>query len=44
MPTCIKPKERCGIYVLGFANGERYVGQAVDGFDDFQFSQHFTSP
>lgn len=25
-----KPKERCGIYVLGFANGERYVGQAVD--------------
>jgi hypothetical protein len=25
-----KPRERCGIYVLGFANGERYVGQAVD--------------
>ncbi|MFC3861030.1 GIY-YIG nuclease family protein [Deinococcus antarcticus] len=22
--------QRCGIYVLGFADGERYVGQAVD--------------
>lgn len=25
-----KPQERCGIYVLRFANGESYVGQAVD--------------
>lgn len=33
-----KPRERCGIYVLGFANGERYVGQAVDVVR--RFSQH----
>ncbi len=25
-----KPKNRCGIYVLHFANGDFYVGQAVD--------------
>lgn len=25
-----RPNERCGIYVLGFANGERYVGKAVN--------------
>ena len=25
-----RPPERCGIYVLHFANGEYYVGQAVD--------------
>lgn len=25
-----KPKHRCGIYVLHFANGDFYVGQAVD--------------
>jgi hypothetical protein len=25
-----KPKGRCGIYVLHFATGERYVGQALD--------------
>ena len=33
-----KPRERCGIYVLGFANGERYVGQAVDVVR--RFTQH----
>ncbi len=33
-----KPGERCGIYVLGFANGERYVGQAVDVVR--RFTQH----
>ena len=32
------PKERCGIYVLGFANGERYVGQAVEVVR--RFAQH----
>lgn len=26
----VAPHERCGIYVLGFANGEQYVGQSVD--------------
>lgn len=25
-----RPNERCGIYVLSFANGEAYAGQAVD--------------
>ena len=25
-----KPGERCGIYVLHFANGEFYAGQAID--------------
>ena len=25
-----KPEERCGLYVLHFANGELYAGQAVD--------------
>ena len=25
-----KKPTRCGIYVLGFADGERYVGQSVD--------------
>jgi hypothetical protein len=25
-----KPRRRCGIYVLGFSNGEFYAGQAVD--------------
>lgn len=33
-----KPKQRCGIYVLRFANGERYVGQAVDVVR--RFAQH----
>lgn len=33
-----KPKERCGIYVLGFEDGERYVGQAVDVVA--RFNQH----
>ncbi|QFP77459.1 GIY-YIG nuclease family protein [Deinococcus sp. AJ005] len=30
--------KRCGIYVLGFENGERYVGQAVDVVS--RFNQH----
>ena len=25
-----KPQKRCGIYILHFANGEFYAGQAVD--------------
>ena len=25
-----KPRRRCGIYVLGFSNGEFYAGQALD--------------
>ncbi|WP_432559939.1 hypothetical protein [Granulicoccus sp. GXG6511] len=25
-----KKSNRCGIYVLGFADGERYVGQSID--------------
>ncbi|WP_278912543.1 GIY-YIG nuclease family protein [Deinococcus wulumuqiensis] len=33
-----KPKERCGIYILGFADGERYVGQAVNVVS--RFGQH----
>ena len=33
-----RPGERCGIYVLGFANGERYVGKAVDVVN--RFTQH----
>ncbi|WP_407538653.1 GIY-YIG nuclease family protein [Deinococcus radiomollis] len=35
------PQERCGIYVLGFATGERYVGQAVDVTR--RFAQHLKS-
>jgi len=33
-----KRQERCGIYVLGFEDGERYVGQAVDVVS--RFNQH----
>lgn len=31
-------RKRCGIYVLGFEDGERYVGQAVDVVS--RFNQH----
>ena len=31
-------RERCGIYVLGFEDGERYVGKAVDVVS--RFNQH----
>lgn len=33
-----RPGHRCGIYVLRFANGERYVGKAVDVIR--RFTQH----
>lgn len=33
-----RQSQRCGIYVLGFANGERYVGRAVDVVR--RFTQH----
>jgi hypothetical protein len=38
-----KPNERCGIYVLHFANGQYYVGLAVDVVRRFnQHRQHHT--
>lgn len=33
-----KPEHRCGIYVLGFSNGDFYAGQALDVVR--RFSQH----
>lgn len=33
-----KPNERCGIYILGFENGQHYVGQAKDVVR--RYSQH----
>ena len=33
-----RSKQRCGIYVLGFTDGEMYVGQAVDVVR--RFTQH----
>lgn len=33
-----KKTSRCGIYVLGFADGERYVGQSIDVVK--RFAQH----
>ena len=33
-----KRQERCGIYMLGFENGERYVGKSVDVVT--RFNQH----
>lgn len=32
------PKRRCGVYVLGFDNGDRYVGQSIDVTK--RFAQH----